>query len=125
MTRLLIPLLLVLLSACAAGAAPSPMEPAGDRDAAQSISGLDAHRGLDLSCQRDSDCAVKDIGNCCGRYLACVNVDSPVDLPAVARECADKDLAGICGWPDISACACVAGQCRIAGTGNTRNEEVQ
>lgn len=125
MIRILLPLLLVALSACATGAPPSTPGHSGHDEGAQPTSGLQAHSALDLRCERDSDCAVKDIGNCCGRYLACVNVDSPTDPAAVARECADKDLGGICGWPDISACACVDGRCQIAETGNIRNEEVQ
>lgn len=126
MIRILLPLLLALLTACAGASSLPAVEPAGSGgEPPASGSGLFAHQSLNLACERDSDCAVKDIGNCCGSYLACVNADSPTDPAAVTRECADKELAGICGYPDISACACVQGQCRIADTGHLRTEELQ
>lgn len=128
MIRILLPLSFVLLAACAGASSPSPAPvepPTPPHDASGSGSGLLAHQSLNLACERDSDCAVKNIGNCCGTYLACVNADSPTDPAAVARECADKDLAGICGFPDISACACVHGRCEIADTGGSPAEELE
>lgn len=112
--------LLVLLAACAGGQATTPTTPT-TRDSAQSLTGLSAHRNVELHCQQDSDCAVTNIGNCCGTYLACVNTSSTIDPAAVARECADQGLAGICGYPDITACECVQGLCRSADAG--QNEE--
>lgn len=90
------------LGACAASAPraadPPPGPALGDK--------------VDYRCQVDSDCAVKDIGNCCGRYPACVNRASPTFPEQVQEECAKKGLAGVCGFPDIQACRCVAQRCR-------------
>lgn len=83
--------------------------PAGTFD-----SSLKAHADLTFACATASDCAIKDVGNCCGSYPACVNADSPVDSAAVARECADKGLSGVCGYPVIDACVCNAGRCEAA-----------
>lgn len=67
---------------------------------------------IDTSCTRDADCTIKNVGNCCGDYPACVNVDSPTDPEAVQAQCARTGMASVCGFPSISACQCVAGQCR-------------
>lgn len=116
-------MLLALVTSMGACAAPPQPAPADQQEAANPpsqtapapfASELAAHAALRTTCERDSDCAVKDVGNCCGSYPACVNADSPVDPAAVARECADKGLAGICGFPVIEACVCSAGQCTAA-----------
>ena len=71
-----------------------------------------APRGqVDYRCRVDADCVVKDIGNCCGRYPACVNRDSPVFPERVRDECARKHLSGVCGFPVIEACRCLQGRC--------------
>lgn len=67
---------------------------------------------IDTSCSRDADCVVKDVGNCCGYYPACVNVNSPTDPAAVQAQCAREGTMSICGFPSISGCQCVAGQCQ-------------
>jgi hypothetical protein len=67
-----------------------------------------------LACAKDADCVVKNVGNCCGYYPACVHVDQTVDPDAVARRCAETGQAGICGFDEISACACVDAQCVAA-----------
>jgi hypothetical protein len=66
---------------------------------------------VDTRCRVDADCAVKNVGNCCGYYPACVNRDSPTFPELVARQCAEQGLAGICGYPEIRGCACVEGRC--------------
>ena len=98
------------------GPGPAAMPSANDGAG----SALAAHAGLQTTCSVDSDCTIKDVGNCCGHYPACVNVDSPADPEAVARECADKGLAGICGYPVIDACVCTAGHCEAAPRSPTR-----
>ena len=65
----------------------------------------------DLSCRVDTDCVVKDVGNCCGYFPACVNVDSPTFPERVRAQCAKTGTVGICGFPEISACACVEKRC--------------
>ncbi len=42
----------------------------------------------DRSCKTDADCTVKDVGNCCGYYPACVNVNARTDPKAVQAQCA-------------------------------------
>ncbi len=67
---------------------------------------------IDRSCQQDSDCTVKDVHNCCGYYPACVNKAAVTDAARVQRLCAESSLAGVCGFPDISDCACLKGACQ-------------
>lgn len=69
---------------------------------------------VDRSCRTDADCAVKDVGNCCGYYPACVNKDSPTDPAAVRAQCQRQGMASVCGFREISACICNAGQCQAA-----------
>lgn len=67
---------------------------------------------IDRSCSTDAQCTVKDVGNCCGYYPACVNVDSPTDPEGVKAQCAKSGMASVCGFPSITSCQCVAGQCQ-------------
>lgn len=66
----------------------------------------------DTSCRVASDCAVKNVGNCCGYYPACVNRDAVVDPDAVRAACERSGMASVCGWKDIQSCECVQNQCR-------------
>ena len=70
---------------------------------------------LDASCRTDADCTVKNVGNCCGYYPACVNVDSPTDPAAVTAQCKASGRMSVCGFPQIAGCRCVAGQCSASG----------
>jgi hypothetical protein len=72
---------------------------------------------IDSSCKTDADCAVKNVGNCCGYYPACVNVNSPTDPKGVQAECAKKGMASVCGFPEISSCNCTQGRCEAAPGG--------
>jgi hypothetical protein len=65
----------------------------------------------DRSCRSDADCAVKNVGNCCGDYPACVNKDSPVDPEAVKAQCAQQGTMSACGFAGIAGCRCVEGSC--------------
>jgi hypothetical protein len=67
---------------------------------------------LDRSCRTDADCTVKNVGNCCGYYPSCVNVNSPTDPAGVQAECAARGMSSVCGFPDITGCQCVSGQCQ-------------
>jgi hypothetical protein len=62
---------------------------------------------VDFACEQATDCAIKNVGNCCGYYPRCVNADSPT--PPV--ECEDG-VGSVCGWPEISHCECVENTCR-------------
>ena len=66
---------------------------------------------VDRSCGQDSDCVVKDIGSCCGRFPACVNRDSPADPAAVQARCARDGMAATCGFQEIAGCACRQHEC--------------
>jgi hypothetical protein len=95
--------LMFLLAACANTLAHSSDPPA--------VSSKTSADEIDYTCKADADCAVKDVGNCCGRYPACVNRDSPTFPDRVKAECAKKGEMGICGFREISGCACVEGRC--------------
>ena len=73
---------------------------------------------VDSSCRTSADCAVKDVGNCCGAMPACVNKDSPTDPAAVQAQCQAKGMMGVCGFREISACQCDDGQCVSAQSQN-------
>jgi hypothetical protein len=73
---------------------------------------------VDSSCRTSADCAVKDVGNCCGAMPACVNKDSPTDPAAVQAQCQARGMMGICGFRAISACQCDNGQCVAAPSKN-------
>jgi uncharacterized protein len=66
----------------------------------------------DNSCVADSDCAIKDIGNLCGKYLDCVNKDYVPVPPEINSD--------FCGYPEIDGCKCIDGGCigTIAGKTN-------
>lgn len=96
MTNRLTPLLLALaLAGCAHAAAP-----------ARSGEGK-----VDYACRTDADCAVKNVGNCCGYYPACVNKDSPTFPEQVRAQCEREGRMSVCGWREIAGCACVEGRC--------------
>lgn len=71
---------------------------------------------VNTTCKTDADCSVKNVGNCCGYYPACVNVNSPTDPDGVQAQCAKDGMASVCGFQEISGCQCVQGQCQ-AGSG--------
>ncbi len=66
---------------------------------------------LDYSCRADSDCAVKNVGSCCGTYTACVNKDSPADPAAVRAQCAKEGRVSNCATRNITQCGCQQGRC--------------
>lgn len=67
---------------------------------------------VDFSCKTDADCAVKNVGNCCGAKPACVNANSPTDPEGVKAECARKGMMSMCGFKPVEGCQCVQGQCK-------------
>lgn len=68
-------------------------------------------RSIDYSCKSDSDCVIKDVGNCCGFYPRCVSKDAETNPDLVKGFCAEKRLVSFCGFPSISSCECVSGTC--------------
>jgi hypothetical protein len=69
------------------------------------------------SCKTDSDCAVKNVGNCCGAYPSCVNKNARTDPAAVQAQCAKDGIASICGFEEVSGCQCAQGQCQNITSG--------
>lgn len=66
---------------------------------------------VDTRCSRDSDCAVKNVGNCCGYFPGCVHKDSPTFPEQVKLQCEKEGTMGICGFREIASCMCVEGRC--------------
>ncbi|QSX76607.1 hypothetical protein HIV01_009145 [Lysobacter arenosi] len=94
-----------------APAAPPAPTPAAGPAPAQSVAAPAAIK-IDRSCRSDNDCAIKDVGNCCGAMPACVNVNSPTDPQGVQDACAKSGRMGVCGFRQIESCQCVQGQCK-------------
>jgi hypothetical protein len=69
------------------------------------------------ACRTDADCAVKNIGNCCGAFPACVNKDAKTDPQGVQAQCAKDGMASVCGFKEISGCTCVQGTCQDIASG--------
>lgn len=120
--------LLLSLAGCAAPSGPAaappaigsatttaPANTAAPADLAAAITGPAPAKprleAVDASCKTDADCTVKNVGNCCGAYPQCVNVDSPTFPEQVKAACAAKGQMGVCGAPSISGCHCVSGTC--------------
>lgn len=106
-------LLMLTLGACAAPTAdtgtPAPI------DAGTPVQVAGDPLQLDYSCRVDSDCEVKNVGNCCGYFPACVNKDAQPDPQAVQARCAETGMTSVCGFRDIQACSCVQNRCEPAG----------
>ncbi len=67
---------------------------------------------VDYACELDSDCEVRNVGNCCGYYPRCVSASFTPDLEAVAAYCEESGVMAVCGWPEITSCRCVDNTCR-------------
>lgn len=115
---LVAPLLaLALLAACTAqqaapAAAPSPPEAAAPPVPAAAPARPGNASQPDRTCSVAADCEMKNVGNCCGYFPACVSKDAKVDPDAVRAECERTGMSSVCGFQDIQACACEQGQCR-------------
>lgn len=77
------------------------------------------------SCRSDADCAVKDVGNCCGYYPMCVNKDAVTDPAAVRAACASEGMAAVCGFREVRGCTCKAGVCEDASAAGPGDEVVR
>jgi len=86
---------------------PAPLSPASPAGLPQ----------LDTTCRTDADCTVKNVGNCCGAFPACVNVASPTDPAAVQAQCRASGRMSVCGFREISGCQCSQGQCTAKSSG--------
>ncbi len=86
--------------------APAP-KPTGGNQPAREAGAVT----VDYGCKTSADCAVKNVGNCCGAMPACVNKNSPTDPQGVQAQCAASGRMGVCGFTDVTACQCVSGRC--------------
>lgn len=66
---------------------------------------------IGVACETDTDCAVKDVGSCCGYFPRCVNKDSPTHPEQVQAQCAKEGRAGVCGFPEVRGCRCENREC--------------
>ena len=107
-TALMLAMLLAACSSSTTGTNPSPPAKTDTQTAVQ----------IDARCKTSADCAVKNVGNCCGAMPACVNKDSPTNPQAVQAQCQAKGMMGVCGFREISACQCDNGQCVEAPAAN-------
>ncbi|MFY8136307.1 MAG: hypothetical protein ACOVKS_15005 [Aquimonas sp.] len=71
----------------------------------------------DRRCTTDADCAVKNVGNCCGYFPACINAQAETFPEQVKAACEAQGLSSVCGFQDITACACIEGRCEAAPGG--------
>jgi hypothetical protein len=97
----------------ASPATPPAIEPAPQT--APAIGANPAEPGR--ACSTDSDCAVKDVGNCCGYFPMCVNKDAKTDPAAVAAQCAKDGMGSVCGFQEVKGCQCVQGRCENLADG--------
>jgi hypothetical protein len=110
---------LLALAGCAAPATQAPQAgPVPSPPAASPAPPSTAQ--VSRSCKVDADCAVKDVGSCCGYFPACVSKDAKPDPAAVRAQCATQGVAGVCGFREVSGCSCVQGTCRDAGSGGAQ-----
>lgn len=109
-------LALLALVACAAPVTSAPA--AATQTPMQDGTPLPANAlQSDRSCKVDADCAVKNVGSCCGYQPACVNANAQVDPQAVQADCAARGIAGVCGFVEIQSCACVNARCEASAQG--------
>ena len=66
---------------------------------------------VNYNCSTSSDCIEKNVGNCCGAYMECVNKDFEQDKEALSNWCQQNEIFGICGWTVIDFCVCEDGRC--------------
>lgn len=60
---------------------------------------------IDYSCNIDADCEIKNLGNLCGYYPACVNKNFKPNPPEFKNN-------PFCGFSSIDSCKCVKNLCR-------------
>ncbi len=83
-----------------------------ENDKGEATSRLNSYYSeMDYTCRADSDCAVKDIGNCCGTYPQCVNSNAKADPALVGELCRQEGAASVCGFVEIAGCKCSNRRC--------------
>lgn len=66
---------------------------------------------INIECETNLDCAIKDIHNCCGYYPKCVNIEFETKVNLVRDLCKVSQKMPICGFQTINSCACINGRC--------------
>jgi hypothetical protein len=94
-----------------AAATPSPSPTAASRATSDTAATPSTSASLDDRCRSDADCAVKDVGSCCGYNPRCVAKSSQPDPAAVRARCAAEGRVGTCGFREVAGCQCTAGHC--------------
>jgi hypothetical protein len=93
-----------------------PKTPSEPQSAQRAPEDLLTQDGVHYGCKTDADCEVKNVGNCCGYFPACVNKESPTFPEKVKADCATSGMSSICGFQEISSCQCLEGRCAgVAG----------
>ncbi|KAL7571193.1 hypothetical protein ACA910_010621 [Epithemia clementina (nom. ined.)] len=59
---------------------------------------------IDYFCENDTDCAVKDIGQCCDSLMACVNKNFTPNNKKRCKELGERP--GPCVWSYLESCVC-------------------
>ncbi len=66
---------------------------------------------IDYACHIDRDCAIKNVGSCCGAKPECVNKDSPADPAGVRAQCAKEHRVSSCAIRNLTQCGCEQHHC--------------
>ena len=111
--KIMLWLLAMLLAACAPAPAARTSAAAPPTSASHAVAALATSDpgAVSRACKMDADCAVKDVGSCCGQYPACVNKDAQTFPEKVKAQCGIEHRMGVCSIPVISGCSCVQGKC--------------
>ena len=118
MMKIITCLMLLLLAACAPAPAAllssdaPPVATSQPGPATAPASETSDPAAVSRACKVDADCAVKDVGSCCGKHPTCVAKDAPTYPNEVKAQCAKEHRAGACNVQAIGGCSCVQGQCR-------------
>ena len=66
-----------------------------------------------FGCTEHSECTVKNVGNCCGYYPECVNINYEPDPEAVQAACIANGITGIICEPTVlKSCECTMSKCK-------------
>ena len=115
---LLIILFYSIVAGCTAQKTPETVKtPTVDQEARTTLG--DYYNNLDYSCKTNDDCAVKDVGNCCGYYPKCLNKKQQTSPEIVRETCKNQKLASICGFSDIKECGCRNNRCEPTNAGQS------
>jgi hypothetical protein len=102
-------------SSMADAAAPEPRSDAGARPVTTDASSAAADASLandagsgasPYACKANLDCVITNVGNCCGYYPRCANVNATFAPPACTG-----GQTGVCGFPTIDSCECRQNSC--------------